>query len=50
MDSTVLEEFRKGFALNGKLVRPAMVKVSNNPDQPRPTTPKEGEPAASTEA
>ena len=27
-DGTVLEEFRKGFTLGGKLLRPAMVKVS----------------------
>eukprot|EP01023_Acetabularia_acetabulum_P013413 TRINITY_DN1644_c2_g1_i1.p1 TRINITY_DN1644_c2_g1~~TRINITY_DN1644_c2_g1_i1.p1 ORF type:complete len:305 (-),score=57.64 TRINITY_DN1644_c2_g1_i1:870-1784(-) len=27
-DGTVVEEFRKGFTVNGKLIRPAMVKVS----------------------
>eukprot|EP01023_Acetabularia_acetabulum_P000323 TRINITY_DN10132_c0_g2_i1.p1 TRINITY_DN10132_c0_g2~~TRINITY_DN10132_c0_g2_i1.p1 ORF type:complete len:469 (-),score=74.10 TRINITY_DN10132_c0_g2_i1:393-1631(-) len=27
-DGTVLEEFRKGFTIDGKLIRPAMVKVS----------------------
>ncbi len=26
-DGTVLQEFRKGFAIGGKLLRPAMVKV-----------------------
>eukprot|EP01026_Neomeris_dumetosa_P061439 TRINITY_DN58004_c0_g1_i2.p1 TRINITY_DN58004_c0_g1~~TRINITY_DN58004_c0_g1_i2.p1 ORF type:complete len:368 (-),score=85.54 TRINITY_DN58004_c0_g1_i2:342-1445(-) len=28
-DGTVLEEFRKGFQIDGKLIRPAMVKVSS---------------------
>ena len=26
-DGEVLEEFRRGFLINGKLIRPAMVKV-----------------------
>lgn len=30
-DDEVVEEFRKGFLVNGKLVRPAMVKVASNP-------------------
>jgi molecular chaperone GrpE len=29
-DGTVLQEFRKGFAMGGRLLRPAMVKVSFN--------------------
>jgi molecular chaperone GrpE len=29
-DGTILEEFRKGFMFNGKLLRPAMVKVAVN--------------------
>jgi molecular chaperone GrpE len=28
-DQTVLAEFQKGYLLNGRLVRPAIVKVSN---------------------
>eukprot|EP01025_Chloroclados_australasicus_P024628 TRINITY_DN2468_c0_g1_i1.p1 TRINITY_DN2468_c0_g1~~TRINITY_DN2468_c0_g1_i1.p1 ORF type:complete len:337 (-),score=47.19 TRINITY_DN2468_c0_g1_i1:461-1471(-) len=31
-DGTILEEFRKGFLINGKLIRPAMVKVSYRED------------------
>ncbi|KAG2434678.1 hypothetical protein HXX76_007571 [Chlamydomonas incerta] len=33
-DGTVLQEFRKGFAIGGKLIRPAMVKVSFTEDGP----------------
>ncbi|KAG2491990.1 hypothetical protein HYH03_009720 [Edaphochlamys debaryana] len=33
-DGTVLQEFRKGFQLGGKLIRPAMVKVSFTEDGP----------------
>ncbi|PNH03123.1 Protein GrpE, partial [Tetrabaena socialis] len=33
-DGTVLQEFRKGFAIGGKLLRPAMVKVSYTEDGP----------------
>ena len=33
-DNTVLVEFRKGFMLGGKLLRPAMVKVSVSEDAP----------------
>lgn len=33
-DGTVLQEFRKGFALKDKLLRPAMVKVSFTEDGP----------------
>ncbi|KXZ54694.1 hypothetical protein GPECTOR_4g762 [Gonium pectorale] len=33
-DGTVLQEFRKGFAIGGKLVRPAMVKVSYTEEGP----------------
>lgn len=29
-DDTVLAEFQKGYLLNGKVIRPAMVKVANN--------------------
>lgn len=33
-DQTVLEEFRKGYQLNGRVLRHAMVKVANNPAMP----------------
>jgi molecular chaperone GrpE len=33
-DQTVLEEFRKGYTLNGRVLRHAMVKVANNPSIP----------------
>ncbi|GLC67154.1 G1/S-specific cyclin-E1 [Pleodorina starrii] len=33
-DGTVLQEFRKGFSIGGKLVRPAMVKVSYTEEGP----------------
>ncbi|MDB5101833.1 MAG: hypothetical protein JWM80_6254 [Cyanobacteria bacterium RYN_339] len=33
-DQTVLEEFRKGYLLNGRVIRHAMVKVANNPSIP----------------
>jgi molecular chaperone GrpE len=33
-DQTVLEEFRKGYTLNGRVIRHAMVKVANNPSIP----------------
>lgn len=33
-DQTVLEEFRKGYMLNGRVLRHAMVKVANNPSIP----------------
>lgn len=36
-EGIVLEEFRKGFTIGGKLVRPAMVKVSSGPG-PNSTT------------
>jgi len=35
-DQTVLEEFRRGFTLGDRLIRPAMVKVSTS-DAPTPT-------------
>ena len=46
-DGTVLEEFRKGFSLGGKLLRPAMVKVSFS-EAPAPAA-AEAEPAAASE-
>jgi len=36
-DGEVLEEFRRGFLINGKLIRPAMVKVAVN-DNPAPAS------------
>jgi molecular chaperone GrpE len=47
-DQTVLEEFRKGYTLNGRVIRHAMVKVANNPSIPAiPPTPPEAAPSAS---
>lgn len=37
-DQTVLEEFRKGYQLNGRVLRHAMVKVANNPTMPAAPT------------
>lgn len=39
-DQTVLEVFRKGYELNGRVIRHAMVKVADNPASP-PTPPQE---------
>jgi molecular chaperone GrpE len=33
-DQTVLEEFRKGYMLNGRVLRHAMVRIANNPSMP----------------
>ena len=30
-DGTVIEEVRKGFILNGKVIRPSMVKIASTP-------------------
>ena len=47
-DHTVLEEFRKGYSLNGRVIRHAMVKVANNPAMPQGSTPTPAtDPAAS---
>ncbi|HEY9722424.1 MAG TPA: nucleotide exchange factor GrpE [Oscillatoriaceae cyanobacterium] len=43
-DQTVLEEFRKGYTLNGRVLRHAMVKIASNPGMP--SAPAQ-EPAAS---
>ena len=32
-ESTVLEELRKGYTMNGRVLRPAVVKVAVKPDQ-----------------
>lgn len=32
-DGTVLEVYQKGYKMNGKLIRPAKVKVAKNPDE-----------------
>ena len=45
-DGTVLEEFRKGFMIGDKLLRPAMVKVSFTEDAPPAPAAAEGEGAA----
>ena len=59
-DGTVLEEFRKGFALGDKLLRPAMVKVSfretpepvataaDDAEEPEAAAPAEAAPAEAT--
>ena len=56
-DQTVLEEFRKGYLLNGRVLRPAMVKLADNPSIPAvPPAPAgsagsdSGEPASSQSA
>lgn len=33
-DQTVLEEYRKGYLLNGRVLRHAMVRIANNPSMP----------------
>lgn len=33
-DQTVLEEFRRGYTLHGKVLRHALVKIANNPAMP----------------
>lgn len=39
-ENTVLEEIRKGYKLNGKVIRPSLVVVSKKPGRPEP---REGE-------
>jgi molecular chaperone GrpE len=41
-DGTVLQEFRKGFQLSGKLLRPAMVKVAVSSGSSGSSTAEEG--------
>jgi len=36
-ENTVLEEVRRGYKLNGKVIRPSLVVVSRKPRQPEPT-------------
>jgi len=53
-DQTVLEEFRKGYTLNGRVIRHAMVKVANNPSIPAippnpPEAPNATEPTTTDE-
>ena len=36
-ENTVLEEVRRGYKLNGKVIRPSLVVVSRKPKQPEPT-------------
>jgi molecular chaperone GrpE len=38
-DQTVLEEFRKGYLLNGRVLRHAMVRIANNPSMPATAAP-----------
>jgi molecular chaperone GrpE len=37
-DGVVCEEIRKGYTLNGRVLRPAMVKVAETPDDADPET------------
>ncbi|MBI2191586.1 MAG: nucleotide exchange factor GrpE [Planctomycetes bacterium] len=39
-DMTVLSELRRGYTLEGKVLRPAQVKVSRNPGQEKPCLPQ----------
>lgn len=43
-DQTVLEEFRKGYTLNGRVLRHAMVKIASNPGMP--SAPAQEQPAS----
>ena len=36
-ENTVLEEIRKGYKLNGKVIRPSLVVVSKKPKTAEPT-------------
>jgi molecular chaperone GrpE len=38
-EGTILEEFHKGYALNGKVIRPAGVKVARGPLPEDPSPP-----------
>ncbi|MNS46650.1 heat shock protein GrpE [compost metagenome] len=51
-DHTVLEEFRKGYLLNGRVLRHAMVRIASNPSMPATAaTPSEdSEQAAQTDS
>ena len=43
-DNTVIAELQRGYRLNDRVLRPAMVKVANNPNQmTRPTAASQGE-------
>ena len=46
-EGVILEEFRKGFKLGDRLLRPAMVKVSAGPG---PTKPEQAAPQKEQEA
>jgi molecular chaperone GrpE len=48
-DGEVVKEFRKGFTMNGNLIRAAMVVVCNNPDMPYVAPPEEQQPPAEGE-
>jgi molecular chaperone GrpE len=50
-DHTVLDEFRKGYLLNGRVLRHAMVKIADNPAMPAvpPAPPSAAEGEASGE-
>ncbi|MNL66060.1 heat shock protein GrpE [compost metagenome] len=51
-DQTVLEEFRKGYLLNGRVLRHAMVRIASNPSMPAVATssPEDSEQAAQTDS
>ena len=45
-DDTIVEEVQVGYTMNGKVVRPAMVKVARVPDGRQQTPPKADPPSA----
>lgn len=50
-DQTVLEVFRAGYTLHGKVLRPSMVQVASNPSMPAaPSAPTEAPAAEAAEA
>ncbi len=45
-DDIVLEEFQKGYTVNGRVLRPSRVVVNKLPTEPPPQPPQESEPVA----
>ena len=39
-DQTILDEFRRGYMMNGRVLRHAMVRIASNPSMPAGTTPE----------
>jgi molecular chaperone GrpE len=44
-EDIVLEEFQKGYKLNGRVIRPSKVVVNKRPSEPAAKEPQNGEPA-----